>query len=88
MKYVLLLVILLTSCAPGFWKSLPEKDKNRWFLCQTEVLQYKCGEWGTVKRHCAWDTVRKYSEELSEDRIEWLINNGCPPAVIENYVGE
>lgn len=85
---LMLCVLAAAGCGgAGNFPNLPQADKDRFFRCQKAIEPAACGKVAvdTVDTvECARRAQVPYSDQPTEkDRQEWLMANGCPPAMAQ-----
>lgn len=89
MRFAVGAVVLVccAACAPSWWTSLPEQDRQRFERCREKVTSAQCGrsyEGDFLSRGlCTKELMEKYVDTGEKQR--WLIGHGCPPAMVNAY---
>lgn len=79
------LAALVTSCGGGRYGELPAHERDRFQRCNTTIMNAQCGDDrnGMYRVMCSNNLASRYAEEPTEAaRQQWLVGQGCPPAMV------
>jgi len=84
MKRLLAIVVLCSGCVGGAYSELPERDRDRFERCGTVISNMQCAmSDGMARSFCQGGLANRYAERTTEEtRQQWLIDNGCPEAMV------
>lgn len=84
MKRLLAIVAMCAGCVGSAYGELPERDRDRFERCGTVISNMQCATSDPMARSfCGQSLANRYAERTTEaTRQQWLIDNGCPEAMV------
>lgn len=78
----ILLVLAVSACGSSAFRQLSQPEKDLFFRCDRQLMNAQCasgGDWA-YQNVCISGLQDGYAK--ATDREEWLLANGCPPAMV------
>ena len=84
MRRLLVIAALCSGCLGSAYGELPERERDRFDRCRTVMSNMQCQTGDSLANTmCQGGLANRYAERTTEaTRQQWLIDNGCPEAMV------